>query len=306
MVCCIFFIVGISIFLFSKINNKKNIVVQASGTVQATTDKKTTDNTTEDKTAKKVDSSTEKSNEASMNNRESKVAQTASTDNSATNATSNQSINTQKSTIAPGDYTPWTADNSDGKKVAYLTFDDGPSTNNTPKVLDILKQNDIKASFFLIGKNAELNKELVKREVKEGHVIGNHTYSHQINYAESPQQFVQDLDKCDTILKSIIGNDYNIKLVRFPGGSFGNKLAPFREAAKNAGYHYVDWNDLTGDAERNNVPVNDLLNNLKKYTVYNHVVILMHDASTKTTSVEALPQVIEYLKSKDYTFDTLK
>lgn len=196
---------------------------------------------------------------------------------------------------------------ADGKKVAYLTFDDGPSVNNTPKILEILKTNNIKATFFVIGQSAEQNSELLKREASEGHIIGNHTYSHNMKYVYSdPKNFISDLDKGNNTIKSIIGNDYNLKLIRFPGGSFGPKLAPYREAATKAGYHYVDWNDLTGDAEHNNVPVDSLISELKKYTTQDHVVILMHDAPAKTTTVQALPQVIEYLKSKGYTFETLK
>lgn len=196
---------------------------------------------------------------------------------------------------------------ADGKKVAYLTFDDGPSVNNTPKILDILKSNNIKATFFVIGQCAEQNSELLKREKAEGHTIGNHTYSHNMKYVySSPDNFINDLDKGDKVIKSIIGDDYSLKLIRFPGGSFGNRLASYREAATKAGYHYVDWNDLTGDAEHNLVPVNNLLNELKKYTTQDHVVILMHDAPAKTTTVQALPQVIEFLKSKGYTFEALK
>lgn len=210
----------------------------------------------------------------------------------------------KKNSNSSGEFDPY---KPDGKKVAYLTFDDGPSTNNTPKILDILKKYNVKATFFVIGQNAEQNSELVKREVAEGHVVGNHTYTHNMKRIYSdPNVFVSDLDKGDKTLKSIIGNDYNLKLARFPGGSFGTKLAPFREAAKKAGYHYIDWNDLTGDAERPSVPVNALLDELKKYTTQDHVVILMHDAPAKVTTVEALPQVIEYLQSKGYNFDTLK
>lgn len=218
-------------------------------------------------------------------------------------------INAEDKTISPGEYKPWATKRTDGKKVAYLTFDDGPSTNNTPKVLDILKQNNIKATFFLIGKNAEANKDLVKREIAEGNVVGNHTYNHELNYKKGPENFVQDLDKCDQVIKSIVGSDYNLKLVRFPGGSFSTprlNLNPFKEAVTKAGYHYINWNDLTGDAEHNNVPVDKLLAELEKYTTDDTVVILMHDAAAKTTSVQALPQVIEFLKSKGYTFDTLK
>ena len=196
---------------------------------------------------------------------------------------------------------------ADGKKVAYLTFDDGPSTNNTPKILDILNKYNIKATFFVIGQNAEKNSDLIKKEVSDGHVVGNHTYSHNMKYIyASTNNFISDLDKGDKVLKSIIGDDYNLKVIRFPGGSFGTKLAPYREAAKKAGYHYIDWNDLNGDAEHNNVPVSALMNELQKYTTQDHVVILMHDAPAKVSTVQALPQAIEFLKSKGYTFETLK
>ncbi|MFL0195164.1 polysaccharide deacetylase family protein [Clostridium sp. WILCCON 0269] len=196
---------------------------------------------------------------------------------------------------------------SDGRKVVYLTFDDGPSANNTPKILSILKQYNVKATFFLIGKNAEKNRELVKEEVTEGNVVGNHTYSHNMNYIYSdPKVFMSDVDKCQEILKSILGNNYNLKLVRFPGGSFGKKLEPFREEAKRNGYQYVDWNDLTGDAEYNRVPVSHLIEEVERYSNHDHLVVLMHDAAEKVTTVQALPQVIEYFKAQGYSFDTLK
>ncbi len=259
-------------FVGGKMSHKKNnVVVSAANGNTKETEKKPSDE--------------------AMNKRESAV----NSDNKNNNNNKNSSS---------GEFDPY---KPDGKKVAYLTFDDGPSTNNTPKILDILKRYNVKATFFVIGQCAEQNSELVKREVAEGHVVGNHTYSHNMKHIYSdPNVFVSDLDKGDKTLKSIIGNDYNLKLARFPGGSFGPKLAPFREAAKKAGYHYIDWNDLTGDAERSLVPVSGLLDELKRYTTQDHVVILMHDAPAKTTTVEALPQVIEYLQSKGYSFETLK
>ncbi|NMM62931.1 polysaccharide deacetylase [Clostridium sp. P21] len=220
------------------------------------------------------------------------------------NKTKNQ-VSKEEKSVPAGAYKPWSAKRTDGKKVAYLTFDDGPSPNTT-KILEILNKNNIKATFFLIGQNAERNPELVKKEIAAGNVVGNHTYSHQLNYKEGPQKFVEDLDRGNAAIKSVIGDKYDSKLIRFPGGSFGNRLAPFRDAVTKAGYHYVDWNDETGDAEHSNVPVEALLSNLKKYTNSDTVVILMHDAGAKVTSVQALPQVIDYLKSKGYTFDTLK
>jgi peptidoglycan-N-acetylglucosamine deacetylase len=196
---------------------------------------------------------------------------------------------------------------SDGHKIAYLTFDDGPSANNTSKILKTLDTYNIKATFFIVGSMAIRYPDLLKKELADRQSIGNHTYSHNYQYIYSDTNaFIRDVKKCDTVLKSILGSNFNSKLVRFPGGSFG-KLESFKEALKSEGYNYVDWNDLTGDADGQNIPVDKLLNNLKKYTKgKEHVVILMHDASTKATTVQALPQVIEYLKSQGYSFNTLK
>lgn len=244
--------------------------------------KKTINNTTKITKAK----ITKPTSNTNMNLRESKVqSDEKSTDSSTTNV-----------------YNP------DGHKIAYLTFDDGPSANTTPGILKVLDKYNIKATFFIIGSMAMKDPGLVKMEAQDGQSIGNHTYSHNYKYIYSnTNTFISDVEKCDTVLKSILGTDFNSKIVRFPGGSFGTKLAPFREAIKNSGYHYFDWNDLTGDADGQNIPVSKLLNNLKKYTAgKEHVVILMHDASTKKTTVQALSQVIEYLKSRGYSFSTLK
>lgn len=196
---------------------------------------------------------------------------------------------------------------SDGHKIAYLTFDDGPSPNTTTKILKTLDKYNIKATFFIIGSLAIKCPNLVKMEFADKQSIGNHTYSHNYKYIYSnTNALIQDVDKCNTVLKSILGNQFNSKLVRFPGGSFGKDLKPFRESLLNHGYTYIDWNDVTGDADGQNIPVYKLISNLKKYTKgKEHVVILMHDAATKATTVQALPQVIEYLKSQKYSFSTV-
>jgi len=208
----------------------------------------------------------------------------------------------------PTDFLNTNVYNSDGHKTAYLTFDDGPSSKTTPGILKILDKYNIKATFFIIGSRAIIRPDLVKMEAKDGQSIGNHTYSHDYKRIYSNiNAFISDVNKCESVLKSIIGNDYNGKLLRFPGGSFGATRAPFRVAIKKNGYHYIDWNDLTGDAEGQNISVTKLLNNIKKSTKgKEHVVILMHDAPDKQTTVQALPQVIEYLKSQGYSFGILK
>lgn len=196
----------------------------------------------------------------------------------------------------------------DGIKVAYLTFDDGPSLNVTPKILDTLKKENIKATFFVIGQMAAENPAIIKREASEEHKVANHTYSHDYKYIyKNPKNLLADFSKCNTTLKGILGDKYNNNLVRFPGGAFSKKLESYKQATKEAGYNYIDWNDLTGDAEGRHVAVIKLMSNIKMNTGdQEDIVVLMHDAPEKDTTIDALPKVIEYLKSKGYTFQTLQ
>ena len=220
----------------------------------------------------------------------------------------NANTNLKESKLNYTDTTTTNVYKSDGHKIAYLTFDDGPSIENTPQILKILDKYKIKATFFILGRMAIINPDLVKKEYEDGQAIGNHTYSHDYTVLYSnTNKFVSDVNKCDAVLKSIIGSKYDNKLIRFPGGSFGVAHRPFRVAIKNVGYNYIDWNDLTGDAEGHNIPVSKLLSNLKENTIgKERVVVLMHDSADKETTVQALPEVIEYLKSQGYSFKILK
>jgi len=196
----------------------------------------------------------------------------------------------------------------EGDKTAYLTFDDGPTPSQTSPILDILKAEGIKATFFSIGSNAERHPEMIKREYAEGHGIGSHSYSHEFKQIYSdPKVYMDEVVHCEQILKSILGQDKEFKLTRFPGGSFGKTLAPYREAANHAGYVYMDWNSLNGDAEtRKPRSAKQLIARLED-TVHhqNGLVVLMHDAPRKQSTVEALPEIIHYLKSKNYRFERI-
>lgn len=198
--------------------------------------------------------------------------------------------------------------NKDGQKVAFLTFDDGPTRNITPRILDTLKHYDVKATFFVLGQLAEQNSDLLKREYEEGHSIGNHSYTHNYKkiYSNVPN-FIQEISTANTIIEKNIGNDFKTALFRFPGGSFEKSKNPFKEKLNSEGIRYIDWNVSSGDAAGQNVPVENILNNIKSTSAEkNHIVVLMHDASTKKTTADALPQIIEYLKSQGYVFKTLK
>ncbi|KPU45651.1 peptidoglycan-N-acetylglucosamine deacetylase [Oxobacter pfennigii] len=194
----------------------------------------------------------------------------------------------------------------DGKKTAYLTFDDGPSKNITPKVLDILKKYDIKATFFIIGYLAEENSAILKRAEEEGHAIGNHSYDHNFkDIYKSVENFLQNVKRCDEALRKVLGESYKSRIFRFPGGSY--KREKFMNALEKEGYKYIDWNSLSGDAEGNNIPADILVKRvIKESKNKEDIVVLMHDAGSKKTTVQALPQIIEYLKSQGYEFKTIE
>lgn len=192
------------------------------------------------------------------------------------------------------------------KKTAFLTFDDGPSTEVTPKIMAILNSYNIKATFFVLGKEIEKHPDIVKSEVSQGFAIANHTYSHDPDYDYAdPKNLVADFNKNEGLLKTVVPS-YNSKIVRFPGGS---KLRPrpFIVAVKNAGYKFIDWNCMTRDAENPKYTVEDLYNNYMK-TMHNDdsLIVLMHDSGAKQNTVQVLPRIIEDLKAKGYVFDTLK
>lgn len=193
-------------------------------------------------------------------------------------------------------------------KVAYLTFDDGPSTTVTPQILDILNEYDIKATFFVLGKMAEKNPDILKRIQAEGHSIGNHTYSHNYKYIyKNMDNFLGELNKTDEVFKSILGEEFATSLLRFPGGSFEKYKQKYKIAAEKLDYRVYDWNALSGDSEAKNVSVDKQISRLKQTTRgQKKLLVLMHDTYGKETTAKALPSMIDYLIENGYTFDKLE
>ena len=198
---------------------------------------------------------------------------------------------------------------SSDKKRAFLTFDDGPS-DVTPIILDTLKQENIKATFFVLGQRVEQKPDMVKRMYDEGHFIANHGYSHVYDSIYSSKEAVLDeFNKCNTAVQNAIGdNEYNSHLFRFPGGSIGGKDSELKLQAKDLlkqnGIESVDWNALNGDAETNDLTPEFELERLQ-CTVQgkNSVVILMHDSPLKKVTAESLSQLIGYLRNEGYEFN---
>ena len=188
-----------------------------------------------------------------------------------------------------------------GERAAYLTFDDGPTKTVTPSILDTLKEYNVKASFFVIGSLAEANPSLLQREYDEGHLILNHSYSHDYKkiYADV-ESFKSEILQTESIIRNIIGVE-PVKIVRFPGGSF-EKKTEFKDSLIDIGYKYIDWNSLNGDAEGQSRTVDQLIARIKETSKSEDIVILMHDAAAKKNTALALPQIIQYLKDQGFTF----
>lgn len=184
----------------------------------------------------------------------------------------------------------------------YLTFDDGPSAN-TDRILDILAQYGVKATFFVVGKNGYT--EQYQRIVKEGHTLGMHSYSHRYSeiYA-SLDAYKEDLTKLHDFLYELTGED--CKIVRFPGGSSNTiskvNMQELIHYLNQESMVYFDWNVSSGDASGENKDANQIARNvLDQIDKYNNVVILFHDATGKSTTVDALSEIIEKILESDNT-----
>lgn len=289
----------------SKIKNAKKVKVSTSKIVSPpkNSDSKTKSNTPAQK------------NEPSTTNK--------NTDNNATdtaNSNSQSTSNTENVSMPGYGVKVENALVEDGKKTVYLTFDDGPSTTVTPKILDTLKNYNVHATFFLLGQMIEENpgsQNIVKRIFNEGNSIGNHSYSHSLkllypNNVLNINQFMNEVDRTSSVLKSILGQAFSTRIIRMPGGRVSRvyykdpNLAKFDNVLKQRGLVSIDWNAYDHDSEKVKEFAPQLINHVEnEASNHNKVVILMHDTYSKEETAKALPSIIEYFKSKGYEFKTL-
>jgi peptidoglycan/xylan/chitin deacetylase (PgdA/CDA1 family) len=195
-------------------------------------------------------------------------------------------------------------------KEVFLTFDDGPSINNTRKILKILNDNKIKATFFVVGMKVEENPTILKDLSDSNMSIGIHTYSHDYKKIyKNLESYMNDYEVCkNSIIK--ITNKEPINYTRLPGGSTNlmtskANLDLIKKTLKDKEINYVDWNVCSGDAESHEVPVDKIKTNVKNQCQDKQTaVILMHDTYYKHFTVEALPEIIKYLKDQGFVFKT--
>ena len=192
----------------------------------------------------------------------------------------------------------------EGIRKVYLTFDDGPSSN-TGRILDILAEYDVKATFFVVGKEEERYQPLYNRIVDEGHTLAMHSYSHKYHEIyQSKESYVEDLTKLQEFLYETTG--VWCRYCRFPGGSSNtvskvdmHELIAYLDEQDMT---YFDWNIVSGDASNSYISPGDIIRNCtRKIGEFDEVIILMHDAAEKDSTVEALPGLIEQIQAMEDT-----
>lgn len=181
----------------------------------------------------------------------------------------------------------------DEKDAVFLTFDDGPTEDLTPWVLEQLKKYDAKATFFVLGKNVELNPQVFEQILAAGHKIGNHTYSHQKGWATDTSQYIQDVDFANGFVNS--------NLFRPPYG----RIKPSQLRVLKQRYKIIMWNVLSMDYSRRVSPrrvVNNVLNHVQPGSI-----IVFHDSRKAERSLRyALPRVLEAISQKGLKFKSIE
>lgn len=193
--------------------------------------------------------------------------------------------------------------NSLQRKV-YLTFDDGPS-KLTLKVLKVLDEHQVKATFFVVGSKCKSYPQVISKIKENGHAIGLHSFSHNYSYLYSNyENFYNEMKQTQDIIKNITGDEINI--IRFPGGSYKRLNKDFYSYLKENNFRIYDWNLSCGDGTTPTPTVEDMfINSTDEYSKYKDIFLLMHSRDTDNNTLEALPKIIEFYKSKNYKFEVI-
>ena len=191
-------------------------------------------------------------------------------------------------------------------KIVYFTIDDGPS-RLTDKFLEIFEQHEVKATFFLVGRNVTAYPDKVLDIYNRGHLIANHSYSHNYNtFYASRESLKSELKRWDEAVSKALDIPYHTDIFRFPGGSSYSKARQYRDFIQAEGYQYYDWNCLNGDAQIRDKSANSLFNYMvSTFKNQNEVILLIHDTDAKQTTVDMLERAILFFKEQGYEFKTL-
>lgn len=176
-------------------------------------------------------------------------------------------------------------------KVVYLTFDDGPIPEVTPRLLDILREEQVKATFFMVADNAAKYPDLLRRVREEGHHVGNHTYHHLKGWITPLHAYMSDVDAADVVLGGT-------RAFRPPYG----RIWPWQKLAlRRLGYKIYMWDVLTHDYNSNYTPAR-MLNIIKKYTRGGSIINFHDSIKSNERMLETVPEAIHWLKQQGYEF----
>ena len=197
----------------------------------------------------------------------------------------------------------WSIPNAEN--TVYLTFDDGPTPEITPWVLDVLQAENIKATFFCIGKNIKNHPDIFKRIITEGHAVGNHTFNHKNGWKTSFKDYIEEVDLCEKAILDFGSfdklNTEHCKLFRPPYG----KVTPLQSKfLRKQGYKIIMWDVLTADFDTTITKEKCFKNATEK--IESGSVIVFHDSvKAKPNLIYALPKAIAYYKEKGYKFEII-
>lgn len=198
------------------------------------------------------------------------------------------------------------AADGEGGATVFLTFDDGPTDSTTPRVLDILRQKCVHATFFVIGRQIRGREDILRRTAAEGHTVGIHSHTHVYReiYA-SPAALLADIGRCRDAIRAVLPH-FAGRLYRFPGGAYGLDGA-LVAAVKEAGYLPCGWNASAGDAEPPPKSADELLQNaLATAAGKERAVLLLHDGVHYEQTVRCLPALIDEFRARGYRFGVLQ
>jgi peptidoglycan/xylan/chitin deacetylase (PgdA/CDA1 family) len=189
------------------------------------------------------------------------------------------------------------------KKCAYLTFDDGPYITITPKILDTLKEYDVKATFFMQGWAISTYPSVAKRVYEEGHAIGNHTYSHKKEMYNAINVFKSEIERTNNLIYKLTG-DYP-RLFRPP---YGRNLQPdYKKYLVNIGLRTFLWNDDSGDSREVNVATSKIYKNVALYlNGKKDIIIILHDSEGHINTSKVLGSIIKLLWKEGYVIKPIK
>lgn len=191
------------------------------------------------------------------------------------------------------------------KKILYLTFDDGPSTVVTNKILDILKEENIKATFFVVGNKIQGREDILKRIHAEGHTIGLHTYTHKYRQIYSSENtFLEEMNKTSEEIKKVINIEPTA--IRFPSGSKKHLSPGLLEKLHEHNYKIYDWNLCLSDGIDYNTPATKLYKEATGKCINpNRIFLLAHCDQPNKNTCDALPNIIKYYKNLGYEFEAI-